>query len=163
MEKSKLIQLIMKGKFTMKYLNDYRNCKQIEELLRDRLKELERIDRSFDPSMLSDELLRNFSNRLLDAREYLSELDMGIALLPHEQLPDEELLRKSRNPMGYAVMLSVRIIELAYQRNDREVYALFDMLYDTNKLLSEAYAVMNKVFQCCFFQYKYECVNRRSI
>jgi len=147
----------------MIYLYDYKNCKQIEELLRNRFEELKRIDKSLDPSMISDELLRSFSKRLLDAREYLSELDMGIALLPHEQLPDEELLRKSVNPMGYAEMLSGRIIELAYQRNDQDTFALFDMLYDTNKLLSEANAVLNKVFQCCFFQYKYECVNRRSI
>jgi len=147
----------------MIYLYDYKNCKQIEELLRNRFEELKRIDKSLDPNLLPDELLRNFSHRLLEAREYLSELDMGIALLPHEQLPDEELLWKNGNPMGYAKMLSGRIIELACQRNDQEVYALFDMLYDTNKLLSEANAVMNKVFQCCFFQYKYECVNRRSI
>jgi len=147
----------------MKYLDDYRNCKQIEELLRERFKELERIDKSLDPSLISDEQLSSFSKRLLDARAYLSELDMGIALLPHEQLPDEELLRKSGNPMGYAEMLSGRIIELACQRNDQEVYALFDMLYDTNKLLSEANAVLNNIFQFCFFQYKFECVNRRSI
>jgi len=147
----------------MKYLDDYRNSKQIAELLRDRFEELKRIDKSPDPSLISDEQLRSFSKRLLEAREYLSELDMGIALLPHEQLPDEELLRKNGNPMGYAEMLSGRIIELACQRNDQEVFALFDMLYDTNKLLNEANAVLNKVFQCCFFQYKFECVNRRSI
>ncbi len=147
----------------MKYLKDYRNGKEIEELLRDRFEELKRIDKSLDTSLFSDELFHNFSRILLDAREYLSELDMGIALLPHEQLPDEELLRKRSSPMGYGKMLSERIIELAYLRKGQEVYALFDMLYDTNELLNVVNDVSNHVFQCCFLQFKFECVNRRSI